>query len=262
MADLYRLRRSPSRLHLSLHAAAAGFACGHPLLRCWARWPARSAPNTASSFWSIRCRSGAGAAALDGVCDSWRSLIAADNLLWRVASWIANYAFVGVTGDLRRDLFRHLTGPFAELFRRSAARHADEPRHRDLERGLHGRKHVRLERAAALRRDGRGDRARLHDQPADGRRAGAVAGIMVLVMFRLAAAGRPLHHDFASKAAAVDGEMVDVDQQYAAGARLRRLSARAPPLRRHRRSRDGRAAAQPALSREAAHLPRRRDRSS
>jgi ATP-binding cassette, subfamily B, bacterial len=29
-------------------------------------------------------------------------------------------------------------------------------------------------------------------------------------MFRLAAAGRPLHHDFADKAAAVDGEMVDV----------------------------------------------------
>ena len=29
---------------------------------------------------------------------------------WRVAVWIANYAFVAVTGDLRRDLFRHLTG--------------------------------------------------------------------------------------------------------------------------------------------------------
>jgi ATP-binding cassette subfamily B protein len=38
------------------------------------------------------------------------SLIAADNLLWRVAAWISNFAFVGVTGDLRRDLFRHLTG--------------------------------------------------------------------------------------------------------------------------------------------------------
>jgi ATP-binding cassette, subfamily B, bacterial len=38
------------------------------------------------------------------------SLIAADNLLWRVASWIGNFAFVGVTGDMRRDLFRHLTG--------------------------------------------------------------------------------------------------------------------------------------------------------
>ena len=38
------------------------------------------------------------------------ALIAADNLLWRVASWIANFTFVGVTGDLRRDLFRHLMG--------------------------------------------------------------------------------------------------------------------------------------------------------
>src|SRR4029077_12081280 len=36
------------------------------------------------------------------------ALIAADNLLWRVAAWVANYAFVGVTGDLRRDLFSHL----------------------------------------------------------------------------------------------------------------------------------------------------------
>ncbi len=38
------------------------------------------------------------------------ALIAADNLLWRVASWIASFTFVRVTGDLRRDLFRHLTG--------------------------------------------------------------------------------------------------------------------------------------------------------
>ena len=37
------------------------------------------------------------------------TLIAIDNLSWRLASWIANSAFVGVTGDLRRDLFRHLT---------------------------------------------------------------------------------------------------------------------------------------------------------
>src|ERR1700733_7744316 len=37
-------------------------------------------------------------------------LIAADNLLWRLASWVANSTFVGVTGDLRRGLFHHLTG--------------------------------------------------------------------------------------------------------------------------------------------------------
>src|SRR5919205_324379 len=38
----------------------------------------------------------------------------------------------------------------------------------------------------------------------------AVAVIMVLAMFRFAHAGKPLHDDFAGKAAAVDGEMVDV----------------------------------------------------
>ncbi|MGY3465813.1 ATP-binding cassette subfamily B protein [Bradyrhizobium sp. LM6.11] len=37
-----------------------------------------------------------------------------------------------------------------------------------------------------------------------------IAGGMVLAMFRLAAAGKPLHDDFADKAAVVDGEMIDV----------------------------------------------------
>src|SRR2546426_10486438 len=44
------------------------------------------------------------------------SLIAADNLLWRLASWIASFAFVAVSGDLRRDLFRHLTGHAPSYF--------------------------------------------------------------------------------------------------------------------------------------------------
>ncbi|HEY1723185.1 MAG TPA: ABC transporter transmembrane domain-containing protein, partial [Magnetospirillaceae bacterium] len=35
-------------------------------------------------------------------------LVAGDALLWRVAGWLANTTFVQVTGDLRRDLFRHL----------------------------------------------------------------------------------------------------------------------------------------------------------
>jgi ATP-binding cassette subfamily B protein len=37
-----------------------------------------------------------------------------------------------------------------------------------------------------------------------------LAAILVVTMFRLAAAGKPLHHEFAHRAAAVDGEMVDV----------------------------------------------------
>ena len=36
--------------------------------------------------------------------------IAADNLFWRVAGLVGSYTFVRVTGDIRADLFRHLTG--------------------------------------------------------------------------------------------------------------------------------------------------------
>ena len=44
------------------------------------------------------------------------ALITADMFLWRVASWTASYTFVGVTGDLRRDMFRHLTGHAPSYF--------------------------------------------------------------------------------------------------------------------------------------------------
>ena len=139
------------------------------------------------------------------------TLIAADNLLWRVASWIASSTFVGVTGDLRRDLFRHLTGQAPELLCRSDAWNFDEPDHGHVQRRLHLAEHVRLECVAAMRGDRGGHHLRRDREP--GSMAGALmvlAGVLVFTMFRLAAAGRPLHHDFADRAAAVDGEMVDV----------------------------------------------------
>ncbi|AHJ64880.1 ABC transporter ATP-binding protein [Granulibacter bethesdensis] len=37
-------------------------------------------------------------------------LIAADNMSWRIGGWVSTHTFVAVTGDLRRDLFEHLTG--------------------------------------------------------------------------------------------------------------------------------------------------------
>jgi ATP-binding cassette subfamily B protein len=47
-------------------------------------------------------------------------LVAGDNLLWRLAGWIATYAFVAVGGDIRLDLFDHLSRHgsryFAEQF--------------------------------------------------------------------------------------------------------------------------------------------------
>ena len=138
------------------------------------------------------------------------SLIASDNLLWRLASWIANFAFVGVTGDLRRDLFRHLTGHSPSYFAErlpgtltsrvtatSNAVFTGEnmfvwnvlPPCAATVAAIALVVTVSLPMAAGL---------------------SLVAGIMVAIMFRLAAAGRPLHHDFAGKAAAVDGEMTDV----------------------------------------------------
>src|SRR5258708_1350625 len=44
------------------------------------------------------------------------ALVAGDNLLWRLAGWIATYAFVAVGGDLRLDLFGHLSGHGSRYF--------------------------------------------------------------------------------------------------------------------------------------------------
>jgi len=138
------------------------------------------------------------------------SLIAADNILWRIASWTASFTFVGVTGDLRRDIFRHLTGHAPSYFsdrlpgmltsRITATSNAVftvenmfvwnvlPPCMATISAiVLIGT--VSLKMSVGLI---------------------VVAGAMVISMFHLAAAGRPLHDDFANKAAAVDGEMVDV----------------------------------------------------
>jgi ATP-binding cassette subfamily B protein len=138
------------------------------------------------------------------------SLIACDNLLWRVASWIASGAFTAVTGDLRRDLFRHLTGHAPSYFverqpgmlssRITATSNAIFtienmfvwnvlPPCAATVAAITFVATVSAPMAAVLF---------------------AIGGIVVCVMFRLAAAGRPLHHDFADRAAAVDGEMVDI----------------------------------------------------
>ena len=138
------------------------------------------------------------------------ALIAADNLLWRLAGWIASSTFVRVTGDLRRDLFRHLTGHAPSYF---------------IER-LPGMLTSRITATSnavytvenmfvwnVLPPCAGTVGAIAFVLTVSGPMAAAlvvVAVIVVVAMFRLAAAGKPLHHDFADKAAAVDGEMVDV----------------------------------------------------
>jgi ATP-binding cassette subfamily B protein len=138
------------------------------------------------------------------------SLIAADNLLWRVASWTASFTFVGVTGDLRRDMFRHLTGHAPSYFS-------------DRLPGMLTSRITATSNAVFTVENmfvwnvlppciATVSAILLIGTVSLAMSAGliVIAGIMLMVMFRLAAAGKPLHDDFADKAAAVDGEMVDV----------------------------------------------------
>ena len=138
------------------------------------------------------------------------SLIAADNLLWRVASWTASFTFVGVTGDLRRDMFRHLTGHAPSYFS-------------DRLPGMLTSRITATSNAVFTVENmfvwnvlppciATVSAILLIGTVSLTMSVGllVIAGLMVVAMFHLAAAGRPLHDDFADKAAAVDGEMVDV----------------------------------------------------
>src|SRR5437868_3044232 len=138
------------------------------------------------------------------------SLIAADNLLWRVASWTASFTFVGVTGDLRRDMFRHLTGHAPSYFS-------------DRLPGMLTSRITATSNAVFTVENmfvwnvlppciATVSAIALIGTVSLPMSLGMImiAGTMVVAMFHLAAAGKPLHDDFANKAAAVDGEMVDV----------------------------------------------------
>jgi ATP-binding cassette subfamily B protein len=137
-------------------------------------------------------------------------LIGADNLLWRIASWTASFTFVGVTGDLRRDIFRHLTGHAPSYFsdrlpgmltsRITATSNAVFTVENMFVWNVMPPCIATLAAIALI--------GTVSLPMAAGLTVFAVA--MVVAMFRLAAAGKPLHDDFADKAAAVDGEMVDV----------------------------------------------------
>ncbi|HYB70062.1 MAG TPA: ABC transporter ATP-binding protein [Candidatus Bathyarchaeia archaeon] len=137
-------------------------------------------------------------------------LIAGDILLWRVAGVISSFAFVGVTGDVRRDLFRYLTGhapsyfldrlPGALTSRITATANAVFTLETMTMWNVLPPCLATLTAVALL---------------------STVNVVMTLVMatvavvvacalFRLAAKGEPLHRGFADHAAAVDGEMIDI----------------------------------------------------
>lgn len=137
-------------------------------------------------------------------------LIAADNLLWRVGGWVAAHTFVAVTGDLRKDLFQYLTG-------HSPTYYAEK------QPGTLASRITATSNAVYTAEN----TTAWNVLPPCIAVVGAIvmivtvnplmalglltcSAILSVVLFKLAGRGSARHHNFASKAAAVDGELVDV----------------------------------------------------
>ena len=137
-------------------------------------------------------------------------LICVDNLAWRVGGWVATHAFVAVTGDLRRDLFRHLTGHAPSYF-------ADR-----MPGTLAGRITATANAMFTLENLATWNvlppclnvafsiLLMVTVSPLMAAVLVVLAALISMLMFRMAAAGRPLHHRYASDAARVDGELLDI----------------------------------------------------
>ncbi len=143
------------------------------------------------------------------------ALIAADNLTWRIGGWMAARTFVAVTGDVRSDLFLHLAGHSPSYY---AAR---------MPGALAGR--ITATSNAAFQTETTTTWNVIPPSlavcvaiilitgvnPVMGAVLVGVSAAMAALIFWLARRGTPLHREFAARAAAVDGELVDVTSNMA-----------------------------------------------
>jgi ATP-binding cassette, subfamily B, bacterial len=137
-------------------------------------------------------------------------LIAADNLLWRVGGWFAAHTFVTVTGDLRPDLFQYLSGHsptyYAEKQPGTLASRITATSNAVYTAENTTAWNVLPPCIAVLG-------AIVMIITVNPLMAGALltcSAILAIVLYKLAGRGSARHQNFASKAAAVDGELVDV----------------------------------------------------
>jgi ATP-binding cassette, subfamily B, bacterial len=137
-------------------------------------------------------------------------LIAADNLLWRIGGWVAAHTFVTVTGDLRKDLFQYLSGHSPTYFS-------------ERQPGMLASRITATSNAVYTAEN----MMAWNVLPPCIAVCGAIvmifavnplmasalliaSAILAVVLFKLAKRGSTRHQTFATKAASVDGELVDV----------------------------------------------------
>jgi ATP-binding cassette, subfamily B, bacterial len=137
-------------------------------------------------------------------------LIVADNMMWRVGGWAAARVFVAVSGDVRRDLFAHLSGHspayFAERLPGTLASRITATSNAIFQTENTGAWNVLPPCIAVVV-----SIALITSvSPVMAVALVLVSVALAALIYRLARAGTPLHRDFAAKAAAVDGELVDI----------------------------------------------------
>ena len=168
-------------------------------------------------------------------------LIAADNLLWRIAGWQATHTFVSVTGDIRRELFGHLSGHapsyFAERSPGTLAGRISSTSNAIYTVMSTFSWNVLPPCVAVILSIG----VLVSVNPVMGGALILAAVILGAIIVRLAVRGRALHHAYAADAAAVDGELVDVINNMplvrAFGATLRERDRFAGTVRREMNTR-------------------------
>jgi len=138
------------------------------------------------------------------------SLIAADNLLWRVAGFVSAPVFSRVTGDVRADLFAHLAGHTPAYFGER------------LPGALSSRISAAATAVFTLENTGTWNvippliavsfaiMLVVSVNPWMALVLVGLAGGIIALVYRIARDGAPLHRRFANRAASVDGELVDV----------------------------------------------------
>ena len=138
------------------------------------------------------------------------ALITVDNLMWRVGCWVAAFSFVRVTGDVRSDLFLHLAGHspsyFAERLPGTLASRVTATSNAIFQTENTSSWNVLPPCLAVCV-------AIVLLCTVSPTMAGALALVslaMASLIFWLARNGTPIHRVFATRAATVDGELVDI----------------------------------------------------